>query len=194
MTVEEINVGTLRKYIEDTTHDKRVSQTMFQNFKWEPATPDANFYSPNPDVVREYTRLLIESEWIGCLHFCPDKFMPSEMLKTLKEEDRRPMNRDRDRAATKKVFKDNTLSNAMFCMGSWLSVDDKPWADKYPLSKKLNTGLVLQYPEFVIPFCAYFSGLKRYPYKNMLLVDPIRTYIDEFTEKHMSSLGLGRAD
>lgn len=192
MNVEEINIQTLREYIEETMNRGEASERLFQGVEWNIERFDEPFYSESSNTVREYTRLMIESEWIGCMHLCPEKFLPESILSEIPKERHRPMNRDKHKTVTRRVFKDSGHANMLFCMSCWLSIDGKPWRGKFSATrKKLSTSLVLKYPEFVIPFCSYFIGLKRQPYRELLLVDSVRDYIDEFTDNHLSKLGLG---
>lgn len=62
------------------------------------------------------------------------------------------------------IYKDISKVNAFICAVAWLSSDEFKWHIKYPeyqIPEDLSYGLVLQYPDFIIPYCCVLADYKR---------------------------------
>ena len=186
INLEEISVPFMLDFIVETVRNNQPDKFICDlNYSWKPKNMVLEDLPVKKEFLEPYFRTIMESEWVAMSHFLPDKFLSKELLEQLDKDRLRPKNNEKHKEILKYVFQDLGKTNAFVCMGAWLTYNNKiyPWrTDSIPT---LNNGLVLFFPEFIIPFCSYLSGIKRQPYKQLLLNDTVELYIENTVKKDL---------
>jgi len=178
----EINGQMIKRHLIELIYEKRTpGQLIDGETIWEiPYNHPVNFMRFDEEFLYKYYRLLIESEWVGLVHFCPYKYAPLEIRKNLTEEQLKKYNEDKCGILRQFIYNDLIKANVLITLSAWLSIDDFRWHDfDSSVPEDLTHGLVLSYPDFVLPYASYCSGLARDKIKNKLFDEELIKRFDE---------------
>lgn len=150
--------------------------------------PNDDWYIPKPyglnyiprtqEFLYEYFKLIMECEWVGQMHFNPDEYLPDYERRNLEKNnpDRfRPHNKEASKLLKLINFEQLKKCNILIACIAWLTIDSSPINKNDPtIPEDLSYGLVLDYPEFVIPYALYCSKIKRDRLKTLFTKDTLR--------------------
>lgn len=183
----EINGQMIKKHLIDLIYEKRTPGKLIDGDTiWEiPQNYRVNYMRFDEEFLYKYYKLLVESEWVGLVHFCPNRYAPLEIRKNLEEEQLKKYNEDKCSILRYVLFKDLSRANVLITLSAWLTVDDFRWHNfDSSVPEDLSYGLVLSYPDFVLPYASYCSGLARDKIKNKLFNENIREKLDLRAKKN----------
>lgn len=119
----------------------------------------------------------MECEWVGQMHFYPDAYLPDYERRVLERTNPsrfRPDNKEASKLLKLINFEQLKKCNIIICCIAWLTIDSTPINKNDPtIPEDLNYGLVLDYPEFVIPYALYCSKIKRDRLKTLFTKDTL---------------------
>lgn len=183
----EINGQMIKKHLIELIYEKRTPGKLIDgDTVWEiPLNHEVNYMRFDEEFLHKYYRLLLEAEWVGLLHFCPYKYAPLEIRKDLKEEQLKKYNEQKCNILKHILFKDLNRANVLISLSAWLTVDDFRWHNiDSSVPEDLSYGLVLSYPDFVLPYASYCSGLARDKIKNTLLNEETKEKLDNRAKRN----------
>lgn len=78
---------------------------------------------------------------------------------------------------TQLVVKDVAKCNMFIAAVAWLSWDNFRWQEELPtVPIDLSYGLVLQFPDYIIPFCEFLLDMNRKPYLESIGMEQLDQY------------------
>jgi len=187
LNYSEINGQMIKKHLIELIYEKRTPGKLIDGETiWEiPRNHNINYMRFDQEFLYKYYRLLVESEWVGLVHFCPYKYAPLEIRKDLKEEQLKKYNENKSSVLRHVLYRDLSRANVLITLSAWLTVDDFRWHNiDSSVPEDLFYGLVLSYPDFVLPYASYCSGLAKDKIKNNLLNEEIKGKLDDRAKKN----------
>lgn len=169
----EISVINLRqklidKIINNTVHELLPTSLHKINARFPLSANDRALLPNDKPTLLNYHYLLRLSEVIGILNY-KDLRYNSDAAISLNKGISESTNLTTEMTGLLPLvatvaYKDMAKVNAFICAVAWLSIDDFKWHTQYPsylVPEDLSYGLVLQYPDFIIPFCSVIADYKR---------------------------------
>lgn len=191
INLEEIHVPYMLDFVVDNIKNNNPDQFIPDlNYNWKPKNMVTDEIPSDKEVLKPYFKTIMEAEWVAMSHFLPDKFLDKTLLKHLRKDQRRPQNSQKHKEILKYIFDDLGKTNAFVCMTAWLTYSDNSFPWKNEIIPSLNNGLVMYFPEFIIPYCAYLSGIKREPFKDLLLNDSVNLHISNTIKEDLKKFSL----
>jgi hypothetical protein len=189
-SIYEINAGLVRDYLVELIYHKRKPKEIFtdtsKEIKWElPKNGSCNYLSFEESFLYHYYKLLLEAEWIGLVHYCPYLYMPPDKKKDLTKEDLREDRKETILTLRNFIVQDLKKANILITLSAWLTVDDFRWHNlDSGIPKDLTYNFLLSHSDFLLPYAAYASGIKRQKLQREYFDSEILSDLDEKAKRN----------
>lgn len=176
-----INAGVICSHTKDAVLERTPGKIMGIKEWVIPKGYSYNVVFTEPDVLYRYYKTIIYAERVGLMHTCPALYAPKELIEKIPDEQLRPENEQRSLEVKTIAYRDLCKVHGPIALTAWLTNDEFRWhkIDK-SIPEDLSYGLVNQYPDFVLTYGLYLSGLQRTRIERDLLTSELEQKLDGY--------------
>lgn len=163
----DIDIKYMRNHLRTLVLEGRAGEILEGNYKFPLSKAGHNQLMSTPEFLEAYYKLILLSEQAALSCYSTTRYGSTSAI--AKGEGIDEMDDENISTVRYLVNKDLKVAILPVAVAAWLTIGDFRWHSiDANIPKELSYGLVLQYPDFVIPYAMYGSGLVRHELHNTL--------------------------